>query len=171
MRKESRQIALEFLESWENSDKSRMMVRHVVSTGRVLNSSSYIADGTYQPTLDLWIDIFDHVPAIRDQLLTARTVFIEDAQNIEAYGMLGKAIDLIRCYVIAHLKAGKFELLDSAFNEINVGQISTDLIYALLIATLPAKTKLPSRPNFWDRANTTLKHRREYVFGMFDHLK
>lgn len=66
---------------------------------------------------------------------------------------------------------GRFEEIDGTLSSLKVGDIGIDLCLGYLTATLPAKSKLPSRRDFYSRAK---EYALEYGFdepGLFDGLE
>lgn len=78
------------------------------------------------------------------------------ADNLVNEGRVDDAIDLIFTEIDSALRAGRFDICDNILESIDPHDLSDDLVLALLTATLPAASKLPSRQSFYERAKKHL---------------
>ena len=75
---------------------------------------------------------------------------------------LEKILDAIYDGVDSMFKSGKFKECDDLLRSLNVDTISTDVLLGYLTSTLPAKSKLPYRPEFYKKVEETIRQRKEY---------
>jgi hypothetical protein len=61
-----------------------------------------------------------------------------------------------------HLREARFSDVDSLLAHTDIASLSTSVIVGLLTATLPAKSRLPSRANLFKAAEALIKKRGEW---------
>lgn len=89
-----------------------------------------------------------HSPAIEG--------FVLRAQRLEEHGNPDEALDLIYDAIDALLRDGRFEKCDEDLRDIDVSTTSVDILLGVLTATLPAHSRLPSRPRLVRAARDVL---------------
>ena len=82
--------------------------------------------------------------------------------RLDTKGYTDAALDLLYDSVDEMLRSGKYSEIDSLLRDTIVDECSTDILLGLLTATLPARSKLPYRREFFDDSDRVLKHRPEY---------
>ena len=96
---------------------------------------------------------------------------LQQVKQLERRGRIDAALDVLYDRVDGLLRSNKFEALDDALGCVNTVQLTTDVIIGLLTASLPAKSKLPSRARFFATAEKTIKSRNEWEVGLLDGLQ
>jgi hypothetical protein len=71
-------------------------------------------------------------------------------------------LDIIYNVIDNLLLKGRFDLVDLQLRRMDVENANTDILLGYLTITFAAKSKLPSRPAFFERAEQTLKKRPEW---------
>jgi hypothetical protein len=84
---------------------------------------------------------------------------LERANQLDKRGDTDAALDLIYDQIDGLLKSGEFQKVDALLEDAEVGSFSVDLLLGLLTATLPARTKLAARRDFFLRAEASLRQR------------
>jgi len=97
--------------------------------------------------------------------------FVQRACRLDELDRTDTALDLIYDSVDELLCEGKFELLNSILSHTSVNTLSVDLHLAILTATLPAISRLPSRPRFFDEVEQVLRYRGEFEEGLLSGLE
>ena len=97
--------------------------------------------------------------------------FVERAVRLDKSGKTDAALDLIYDNVDSLLSNGKYEELDLMLKSVDADLLPTDILLGLLTATLPAKTKLPSRSNFFQLTEMQIKTRAEWEEGILTGLE
>ncbi len=97
--------------------------------------------------------------------------FIRHAQRLDAQRRTDEALDLIYDSVDQLLRSNQFPELDAVIAGVAVDECSTDLLLGLLTATLPARSKLPARKDFFRAIDRSLKTRREHEDGLLTELE
>jgi hypothetical protein len=69
------------------------------------------------------------------------------------------------------MKAGRFQYLDAAIAAFQPADMTTDNLLGVLTATLPAKSKLPSRKAFFQATERILMARGEMEPGLLAGLE
>jgi hypothetical protein len=88
--------------------------------------------------------------------------FLQRAERLEKLGNVDAALDLIYDQINWRLKEQKFYETDQLLQNINVADHSVDLLLGLLTATLPARSKLRSRAQFFSEVEAVLKERGQW---------
>jgi hypothetical protein len=88
------------------------------------------------------------------------------AQALEESGHNDLALDIIYDEIDDLLRARRFALCASILDEVEPSRSSVDILLALLTATLPAKSELPTRDSFFRRVEHELRRRGEYDIGL-----
>ncbi len=68
------------------------------------------------------------------------------------------------------LRHGKFDECDRRLAIVFVRNYPTDLLLAWLVATLPAASKIPSRPVFREKVEAEIRRRGEWEDGILEGL-
>ena len=85
-------------------------------------------------------------------------------------GEIDTALDVLYDYIDDLLKRASFSELDALIQNSTPERMSTDVLLGILTATLPAKSKLPSRRRFFDRVAAVLGERNELEDGLLTGL-
>ena len=88
--------------------------------------------------------------------------FVKSAAELERGGSPDSALDLIYDRVDELLRGAEWSACAAVLDDINVSECSTDILLALLTATLPAKNRIPSRGGFLERVDHELRTRGEH---------
>jgi hypothetical protein len=88
--------------------------------------------------------------------------FLERAERLERSGNIDAALDIIYDQINWRLKEQKFYETDQLLQNVNVAEYSVDLLLGLLTATLPARSKLRSRAQFFSEVEAVLKERGQW---------
>lgn len=86
---------------------------------------------------------------------------IDHAKRLEGHGHLELALDLIYDYVDGLARQDRLDECDIVFTSATPGSLSTDLLLAMLTATLPWKSRLRSRHRFLQSVRATFVARGE----------
>ncbi|HEY5741872.1 MAG TPA: hypothetical protein VIS99_04965 [Terrimicrobiaceae bacterium] len=92
--------------------------------------------------------------------------FIERANRLAELKKVDAALDLLYDQVDEVLHVGEFGKLDRLLRSANTETLSADILLGLLTTTLPAKSKLPSRPRFCKDVERSLRRRNEWEEGL-----
>ena len=87
--------------------------------------------------------------------------FVRSAAELERDGLPDSALDLIYDRVDELLHGAEWSACAAVLDDIDVSKCSTDILLALLTATLPAKSRIPSRGGFLERVGRELRARGE----------
>lgn len=98
-------------------------------------------------------------------------IYATRAERLHQSGFTASALDLIYDETDALLRHGKFALLDSVLVDLSVDSMSAEILIALLTATLPAKSKLASRREFFQRVSESLARRGILEQGLLSGLE
>ncbi len=98
------------------------------------------------------------------------TDFIRRAKILEDQGHGDLALDIIFDAIDELLHARAFAFCSSILSDVDAAQCSADVLLALLSATLPVKSKLPTRGSFFQRVERELRRRGEYEDDLLDGL-
>ena len=90
---------------------------------------------------------------------------LDDGKHTDA------ALDLIYDAVDKLMRDRQFDQLDAILAPIAVVGLSVDILLGLLTATLPAKSRLPSRGAFFNAVEQSLKRRGVYEQGLLTGLE
>ncbi len=88
--------------------------------------------------------------------------FFEPMIRLDKQGRVHAALDLLYERIDQFFRRGRFADVDSIVANTNYATLSTNLLVGLLTATLPAKSKLPSRAHLFRQAESLIKERREW---------
>jgi len=88
--------------------------------------------------------------------------FVKAAAKLEKDGLPDSALDLIYDRVDELLHGAEWPACAAILDGVNVSECSTDILLALLTATLPAKGRIPSRGGFFERVGRELRVRGEH---------
>lgn len=106
------------------------------------------------------------------QRLPSRTdAFVELADRLTVCGQVDAALDLIFERVDEMFVNGRFEECDRVLQSVPVSEYTADTLIGLLTATLPAKSRLKSRPDFFAKVESVLKGRGEMEPGLLTGLE
>lgn len=97
--------------------------------------------------------------------------FLKEALAFEEAGNLRQALGLVYRRVEVMMELGMTDLLNEEIASFAADKIGTDVLLGLLTATLPVKSKLPSRRHLFRQTKRILKARKHYERGILDGLK
>ena len=86
---------------------------------------------------------------------------VEMANRLAEQSRVGAALDLIFARVDETFRRGEFSDCDELLQHLAVGDFNTDVLIGLLTATLPGRSLLPSRPDFYSRTKAEIQRRGE----------
>ncbi|MBI3463237.1 MAG: hypothetical protein HY000_09285 [Planctomycetes bacterium] len=92
--------------------------------------------------------------------------FLIRAHRLDQRGRTDAALDLIYDSVDEFLRTSEFERLDLILANVAVAKLSVDILLGILTATLPAKSRLPSRAKLFKCIEQELKTRGRYEQGL-----
>lgn len=99
------------------------------------------------------------------------TSFLQGAQRLDRMGSTDAALDLLYDNFDAMMRDGRFCELDALLRAERANDYRLDLLLGILTATLPGKSKLPSRGKFLKDAENVLRERGEYEEGLLTGLE
>ena len=102
---------------------------------------------------------------------SADSAFVRTAQRLEKRGQIDEALDLVYDSVDDMMRKLRFTELAKILATVQTADLSTDLLLSLLTTTLPARSQLPSRKQFFHRVEASLKERGEYENGLLAGLE
>lgn len=97
--------------------------------------------------------------------------FVLRASRLERAGHRNAAMDLLYDRIDELMRTGQFDLLDMILQRVPVREFSVDVLLGLLTATLPARSRLPSREDFFSETEQVLRERAEYEEGLLTGLE
>jgi hypothetical protein len=97
--------------------------------------------------------------------------FLDPILRLEAKGNTDSALDLLYDKVDELLKTGEFEKLNQILADSSPEELSIDMILGLLTSSLPARSKLPARADFFEKSEAAIKSRGEYEDGLLSGLE
>jgi len=80
-------------------------------------------------------------------------------------------LDLIYDSVDELMRQGEFQQLDALLAGLPVAEMSVDVLLGYLTASLPARSRLPSRNALYAKTEQTLKERGELEAGLLHGLE
>lgn len=93
---------------------------------------------------------------------TNYTEWLNDIEYLEEIGRSSSAIDLVFDHITDLLEKQDFCEVDSILKDINVNDLSENIIYALLAVTLGSENWLDFREDFFERSRKELISRNKY---------
>jgi hypothetical protein len=102
----------------------------------------------------------------RGDLIESVPRFVEQAARLDARGQTDFALDLIYDSIDELLRGGKLDRLNFMLARLTPDELSTDILLAILTATLPARSKLAARLPFRQSADHAIRSRGEYEDGL-----
>lgn len=109
--------------------------------------------------------------AVLDRPATKLDKFLQPVTQLERHGHVDAALDVLYDRVDDLLKASQFSAVDNLLRQADVASISVDVLLGLLTATLPARSKLPARAEFFADAEASIKARGEWEDGLLAGLE
>ncbi|MCH7989825.1 MAG: hypothetical protein IID46_11845 [Planctomycetes bacterium] len=109
----------------------------------------------------------DEVPSRMSQCES----FVRRAQRLDEQGRTDAALDLIYDSIDEMLRNGQFSNLDSLLVQLPTNTLSPDMLLGVLTATLPARSRLSNRKEFFHNVEASLKERGEYEDGLLTGLE
>ncbi len=100
-----------------------------------------------------------------------RETFVQRAQRLDAKGRTDAALDLIYDSTDQMLRDGQFDGIDLLLLQLCVKDLSTDMLLGLLTATLPARSRLQRRGDFFLDVKNSLRDRQELDDGLLTGLE
>lgn len=97
--------------------------------------------------------------------------FFDRVRRLDAKGRADAALDLLYDKIDAMMWGGDFLEIDSMISGVTVSDCSLDILLGVLTATLPARSKLPSRAKFFRDVDEILKQRGKYENGLLTGLE
>ena len=97
--------------------------------------------------------------------------FISDAQQLVRVGRVEAALDLIYDRIDEMMRQDNLAELDGILPELSVAELSDHILLGVLTATLPIRTRLPSRPGLFGRIEQVLQERGAYEEGLLTGLE
>jgi hypothetical protein len=97
--------------------------------------------------------------------------FVERASRLSRIGQIDAALDLLYDNIDALMTNGDFEQIDSVLRGVELESLSIDILLGLLTSTLPARTKLGSRKEFFVAVEKEIKRRGEWEKGLLTGLE
>ncbi|MEX2139713.1 MAG: hypothetical protein WD894_10655 [Pirellulales bacterium] len=92
--------------------------------------------------------------------------FLDHAKRLDQLGQTDTALDIIFDQIDEMLLAGEFDRVNQVLVDTHADNYSVDLLLGILTATLPAKDRFSSRPEFFRRVAHTLQSRGELKDGL-----
>ncbi|MFC1759412.1 hypothetical protein ACFL2H_11705 [Planctomycetota bacterium] len=92
--------------------------------------------------------------------------FVSHAQRLANKGQIDAALDIVYDRVDEMMLAGQFDEVNQTIADLNVDELSIDIILGVLTITLPGKSKLPDRNKFFEDAKRSLESRGEHCEGL-----
>ena len=92
--------------------------------------------------------------------------FVTNPQRLAAKGQMELALDLIYDRIDEMMQGGEFPKLDSILSSLPVSDLSADILFGFLTATLPAGSRLSSRAGLYGRIEQALRERGEWEEGL-----
>ncbi len=99
-----------------------------------------------------------------------RESFLDRALRLDQRGQVDAALDLLYDSFDGLFRRGEFERADSLLSQLSADKFSADVLLGILTATLPARSRLPSRPRFYHAVESTLRGRGELEDGLLTGL-
>ncbi len=96
--------------------------------------------------------------------------FVDTANRLVGQRQVDAALDVIFARVDEMFCHDRFVECDALLRRISVGDYSTDILLGLLTATLPAKSRLKARPDFYSRVEAEIHRRGEMEPGLLTGL-
>lgn len=97
--------------------------------------------------------------------------FLRPVLQLGKSGHVDAALDVLYDRVDDLLKAKEFSTMDVFLRQANIDSLSVDILLGLLTASLPAKSKLPSRSRFYAEVESSIKRRGEWENGLLTGLE
>lgn len=98
-------------------------------------------------------------------------LFISDAQQLVGVGRIEAALDLIYDRIDEMMRQSNLAELDRVLSRLAVAELSFHVLLGVLTATLPIRTRLPSRPGLFGRIGQILQERGENEEGLLAGLE
>lgn len=100
-----------------------------------------------------------------------RESFIDGANRLDRTGHTDAALDLLYDAVDEMLRRREFPEVDAILRDANVADLSINILIGLLTVTLPARSRLSSRAEFYTRVEDILRQRGEFEEGLLTGLE
>lgn len=97
--------------------------------------------------------------------------FLSRARRLDAKQNVESALDIIYDSFDELFREGRFDAADRQLASANAREFSSELLVGILTATLPAKSRLPSRAPFFEGVERVLKERNEHRPGLLTGLE
>ena len=95
----------------------------------------------------------------------------DTAKKLIANGEVDRGLDILYGTVDDILYSGDYSTLDSAFENIDASTAPLDFLLGMLTASLPVKTRLPSRAAFFSKVKDVITARDDYEDGLLTGLE
>lgn len=125
---------------------------------------SLLRDAEQKGKLRVVVESFSKLVAaeIASKGETALGSFLDHARRLDGLGQTDTALDIIFDQVDEMLLADEFDRVNQLLIDTTTVEFSVELLLGILTATLPAKSRLPNRCEFFDRVVQTLQSRGEF---------
>lgn len=128
--------------------KERFSKQDLVSDWEDQNSET--RDGVFKRNISA------HWSGFRTKTPDCSPKFLLLAQSLTSFGRVDAALDIIYRAIDDLMTKGELENLNSILENIDISRYSSDIWLAILTATLPVKSKLPSRKAFFQTVEREL---------------
>lgn len=110
-------------------------------------------------------------PVKASRIAAQTECFVERAGRLDRRGKTDVALDLIYDTVDEWMIAGDFDRLDFLLASVAADDYSADILLGLLTASLPGRTRLPSRRKLYSETERILKQRGQWEDGLLTGLE
>lgn len=117
------------------------------------------------------VSVLELTPTRQLKKKTSLEEFLAPVLRLEKLGRIDTALDALYDRVDDLLKSEDFPALGAMLRQADVESLSTDILLGLLTATLPARSKLPARAQFFAEAEASIKSRDEWEDGLLAGLE
>jgi hypothetical protein len=114
---------------------------------------------------------FGHKISFPPKPTSAPSDFLKRANALDRRKHTDAALDIIYDNIDIMLRDRKYETVDFILKSVNPSEFSVDVLLGLLTATLPARTKLPSRSEFFGKVEGEIRNRKEWEEGLLTGLE
>lgn len=96
--------------------------------------------------------------------------FFDIASSLQKQGRIRESFSTIYQGVEEHVRLETIDHLNEQIQNLSLEEMNTDIMLAILTATLPVKTKLVSRKFLFERIMSILIKRNHFETGILDGL-
>jgi hypothetical protein len=116
-------------------------------------------------------NVIESVPGYTCPFDSIQVGFLNNAIVMDRQGNIRASLALIYRRVEEMMREPMLEALDEEIASVPAEEMGTDVLLGLLTATLPAKRKLPSRPQLFRSTRQIMKKRGHLEPGVLDGLE